>query len=87
MLDTGLISSLDTVLLQEMEKFNRLLLTMTSTLVELEKAIKGLVVMSLDLDKMYSAFMMNEVRSTRCIYLCDNSPLGSSSLVQCRVCQ
>lgn len=60
-LDTGLISSLDTVLSQEMVKFNKLIRTMNSTLKELSRAIKGLVVMSLDLDKMYSAFLVNKV--------------------------
>ena len=60
-LDTGLVSSLDTVLAQEMEKFNRLLNTMQSSLVELEKAIKGLTVMSLELDKMYTSFLLNQV--------------------------
>ncbi|GBG29459.1 Dynein heavy chain 1, axonemal [Hondaea fermentalgiana] len=60
-LDSGLISSLDTVLSQEMVKFNKLIRTMNSTLKELARAIKGLVVMSLDLDKMYSAFLVNQV--------------------------
>ena len=60
-LDSGLISSLDTVLSQEMVKFNTLLKSMGSTLKELAKAIKGLVVMSLDLDKMYNSFLVNEV--------------------------
>uniref|UniRef100_A0A7S2SR52 AAA+ ATPase domain-containing protein n=1 Tax=Mucochytrium quahogii TaxID=96639 RepID=A0A7S2SR52_9STRA len=62
-LDTGLISSLDTVLSQEIVKFNRLIKTMNASLVELSKAIKGLVVMSLDLDKMYTAFLINQVPS------------------------
>ena len=60
-LSNGLISSLDTVLAQEMIKFNRLLNRMYRTLEDLKKAIKGLVVMSLDLDKMYTSFLNNSV--------------------------
>ena len=44
--DMGLIPSLSTVLLQEMEKFNILLTKMKTTLIEVIKAIDGLVVMS-----------------------------------------
>lgn len=41
-MESGLLSSLDTVLSQEMVKFNRLIKRMASTLVNLAKAIKGL---------------------------------------------
>ena len=51
--DMGLIPSLSTVLLQEMEKFNILLTKMKTTLIEVIKAIDGLVVMSQELDGMY----------------------------------
>lgn len=44
--ENGLLSSLAIVLKQEMVKFNRLLSTMASSITELKKAIKGLVVMS-----------------------------------------
>lgn len=44
--ENGLLPSLAIVLKQEMVKFNRLLSSMTSTIVEMKKAIKGLVVMS-----------------------------------------
>ena len=44
--EMGLIPSLSTVLLQEMEKFNILLNKMKTTLIEVIKAIDGLVVMS-----------------------------------------
>lgn len=49
----GLISSLSTVLLQEMQRFNRLLTRMRSSIVLLKKAIKGFIVMSEELDSMY----------------------------------
>ena len=49
----GLIPSLSTVLLQEIERFNRLIAVMTRSLLDLSKAIKGEIVMSQDLDEMY----------------------------------
>lgn len=49
----NLLQSLTTVLKQEVEKFNRLLGVMRSTLKDLVDAIKGLIIMSDDLDKMY----------------------------------
>ena len=57
----GLIPSLSTVLLQEVERFNRLLGVMNRTLVDLEKAIKGEVVMSQELDDMYFAVLNAQV--------------------------
>lgn len=44
--ENGLLPSLAIVLKQEIVKFNRLLSTMVSSITELKKAIKGLVVMS-----------------------------------------
>ncbi|CAM9410945.1 unnamed protein product, partial [Discosporangium mesarthrocarpum] len=61
--DNGLLSSLAIVLKQEMVKFNRLLSAMLSSITELKKAVKGLVVMSQDLDRMYTSFMNNQVPS------------------------
>lgn len=52
----GLIPSLSTVLLQEVSRFNRLLSVMRNSLVLLKKAIKGFIVMSEELDSMYSSF-------------------------------
>jgi dynein heavy chain len=57
----GLLASLSTVLLQEMEKFNNLLNAMRHTLDQLQKAIKGFVVMSQELDQMYNAFINNQI--------------------------
>ena len=59
--DEGLLASLSVVLLQEMDRFNRLLTTMRKTLIEINKAIKGEVVMSLDLDRMYTSLLNNQV--------------------------
>jgi len=52
----GLLSSLTTVLLQEMEKFNRLIKVMERSMNDLDKAINGFIVMSAELDSMYVAF-------------------------------
>jgi dynein heavy chain len=57
----GVIDSLTIVLLQEIERFNKLLNKMRSSLKNLQAAIKGDIVMSLDLDKMYSALLNNQV--------------------------
>ena len=51
--NNGLLPSLTTVLVQEMEKFNRMLKVIRSSLGDLEKAIHGFIVMSEVLDKMY----------------------------------
>lgn len=57
----GLIPSLSTVLVQEMEKFNNLLVNMRRSLVEIDLAIKGFIVMSETLDSMYLSMLNNSV--------------------------
>lgn len=57
----GLIPSLSTVLVQEMEKFNNMLTTMKKSLVEIDLAIKGFIVMSETLDSMYLSILNNQV--------------------------
>jgi dynein heavy chain len=59
----GLMSALATYLSQEMERFNRLLFRIKSSLESLKKAIKGLVLMSDDLDQMYTSINENRVPS------------------------
>ena len=59
----GLMSSLAICLSQEMVKFNRLLSTMQSTLKDIKMAIRGMIVMSSDLDAMYTAFLNNQLPS------------------------
>jgi len=49
----GLLPSLTTVLLQEIEKFNRLLNAIRKSLTDLDMAIDGFILMSADLDMMY----------------------------------
>eukprot|EP01017_Pseudomicrothorax_dubius_P032020 TRINITY_DN4149_c0_g1_i2.p1 TRINITY_DN4149_c0_g1~~TRINITY_DN4149_c0_g1_i2.p1 ORF type:complete len:516 (+),score=137.71 TRINITY_DN4149_c0_g1_i2:106-1548(+) len=55
------LDSLEICLQQEVIKFNRLLRAMSSSLTNLKKAIKGEVVLSADLDRMYSSLMKNQV--------------------------
>lgn len=57
----GLIPSLSTVLVQELTKFNRLLKKMKQSLVDMELAIKGFIVMSEELDSMYLRLQNNQV--------------------------
>jgi len=59
--EVGLMSSLSTFLLQELEKFNNLLNVIRDSLDQLVKAIKGLIVMSQELDEMYTAFLNNQL--------------------------
>ena len=48
-------------LLQECDKFNLLISIIKSSLSELEKAVKGTIVMSPDMEKIYSLFLINQV--------------------------
>ena len=57
----GLLTSLATVLKQEMVKFNRLLKRMNGSLSDIEKAIGGFILMTSDLDAMYTSLMNNQV--------------------------
>lgn len=59
--DDGAVNSLGTFLAIEMAKFNKLLGRVRSTLSDLQRAIKGLVVMSADLERMYTDFLFNKV--------------------------
>ncbi|KAL9959258.1 hypothetical protein ACROYT_G032565 [Oculina patagonica] len=59
--EKGRVNSLTTVLGQEVDRFNNLLKVIKNSLQQLQKAIKGLVVMSLELDKVYTNFLNNQV--------------------------
>lgn len=60
-LNNGLMHCLSTVLMQEIERFNRLLNKIKSSLKSLDQAIQGLVLMSSELDEMYGMFLKNKV--------------------------
>ena len=57
----NLLPSLTTVLVQEMDKFNKLLRVMRRTLDDLEKAIHGIMLMSSDLDSMFLSLQNGKV--------------------------
>jgi len=61
----ALIPSLSTVLLQEMDRFNKLLSKMRSTLINLSKAIQGFGLMSQELDSMYYSLLNNQVNKIK----------------------
>lgn len=53
--------SMNTVLVQELVRYNRLIEIMKSSLFDLKKALKGLVVMSEDLEKLSNSIFDNQV--------------------------
>lgn len=59
--DLGVENSHGVFIRQEIERFNKLLSVMRRSLVDLEKAIQGTVVMSMDLEKMFGSFLDSKV--------------------------
>jgi dynein heavy chain len=59
--DKGRVFPLTTVLQQETERFNKLLRVVHSSLNDLEKGIKGLIVMSETLEAVFESFLMNQI--------------------------
>eukprot|EP00698_Gefionella_okellyi_P007648 TRINITY_DN186_c0_g2_i1.p1 TRINITY_DN186_c0_g2~~TRINITY_DN186_c0_g2_i1.p1 ORF type:complete len:2597 (+),score=793.21 TRINITY_DN186_c0_g2_i1:164-7954(+) len=57
----GTVNSLGTALAQEVIRFNRLLKVVSASLVELQRGIKGLVVMSSNLERMFNSFLVQRV--------------------------
>jgi len=62
--DVGSLSSLQLVLLHELERFNSLLLAVSSSLAQLQLAIDGKVLMSAELEAMLSAMLRGVVPAT-----------------------
>ncbi|XP_054635035.1 dynein axonemal heavy chain 6 isoform X2 [Dunckerocampus dactyliophorus] len=59
--DNGRLNSLTTVLGQEADRFTKLVRLLRVSLITLQKAIGGLVVMSEEMDRMYTSFVNNQV--------------------------
>ncbi|XP_042075509.1 LOW QUALITY PROTEIN: dynein axonemal heavy chain 6 [Haplochromis burtoni] len=57
----GHLNSLTTVLAQEADRFNNLLKVLRMSLITLQKAIAGLVVMSEEMDRIYTSFLNDQV--------------------------
>ncbi|CCW68554.1 unnamed protein product [Phytomonas sp. Hart1] len=60
-LEDGLPNSMSTVLAHEVGMYNRLLDRMRQTLSDMEKALNGLTVLSVDLDAMYTSLLNDQV--------------------------
>ena len=61
--DTGQLKSLSVVLGQEIDRFNKLTRRLRFSLAELQKAIKGIVVMTFELEAMFTSMLNNTVPS------------------------
>lgn len=61
LLESGLMDSMATVLSHEMNRFNKLLSVIMRILKDLQKALRGLVVMSDELDGVFACYINNTV--------------------------
>ena len=62
--ENGLNHSLSIVMYQELEKFNKLLIKIQTTLENLEEAIKGTITMSSEGDEIFNSLLLNKIPLT-----------------------
>jgi dynein heavy chain len=60
------MDSLGTALKQELTRYNNIIVKMASTLIDIQRAIRGEVLMSAELDEQYTAMLNNQVRALWC---------------------
>ncbi|EAN86220.1 dynein heavy chain, putative [Trypanosoma cruzi] len=77
-LESGLPNSMSTVLAHEMVKYNKLITAMRKSIHDLQKALRGLTLLSADLDAMYESFLTDQVpRLWSAVGYTSLKPLGS----------
>jgi len=64
---------MNTVLAQELIRFNRLIQVVRSSLTDIRKAIKGLELMSAELEDMFDSMMVGKVGCWRCMVYTNRS--------------